>query len=78
MKDIDLRGILNQPQEHEEDIQHFAVGGNLDRSPPLGKASVLGVSEAESALQIARKEAEEFEKRFDALLKKNRTLLFAS
>ena len=57
---------------------HFAVGGNLDRSQPLGNVSMLGVSEAESALQIARKEAEGFEKRFNALLKKNRKLLLGS
>lgn len=57
---------------------HFAIGGSLDRSQPLGNVSMLGVSEAESALQLARKEAEGFEKRFNALLKKNRKLLLGS
>jgi CCR4-NOT transcription complex subunit 4 len=57
---------------------HFAVGGNMDRGQPLGNVSMLGLTEAESALQIARKEAEGFEKRLNALLKKNRKLLLGS
>lgn len=72
-------GAPNQEMLGLESITaHFAIGGNLDRSQPLGNVSMLGVSEAESALQLARKEAEGFEKRFNALLKKNRKLLLGS
>lgn len=64
---------------------HFAIASGLNTgglnansfNGPAGTTNVgmLSVSEAESALQIARKEAEGFEKRLNALIKKNRKLL---
>jgi hypothetical protein len=56
---------------------HFAVSGD-NRGQPLGNVSLLSLSEAESAMQIARKETEGFEKRLNALIKKNRRLLLGS
>lgn len=55
---------------------HFTVGGNMGQ--PLGNVSMLGLAESESALQLARKEVEGFEKKLNALVKKNRKLLLPS
>jgi CCR4-NOT transcription complex subunit 4 len=58
---------------------HFAIGRDIDRAQPLGgNVSMLSLSDAESALQIARKETEGLEKRLNALLKKNKRLLLGS
>ena len=57
---------------------HFAVGRDNDRGQPLGNVSLLSQSEAESALQMARKETESLEKKLNALLKKNRRLLLGT
>lgn len=56
---------------------HFAVSGD-NRGQPLGNVSLLSLTEAESAMQIARKETEGLEKRLNALIKKNRRLLLGS
>ena len=57
---------------------HFAIGKDIDRGQPLGNVSLLNLSEAESAMQMARKETENLEKKLNALLKKNRRLLLGS
>jgi hypothetical protein len=57
---------------------HFAVGRDIDRGQPLGNVSLLSLSDAETAMQIARKETEGLEKRLNTLLKKNRRLLLGS
>jgi CCR4-NOT transcription complex subunit 4 len=57
---------------------HFAVGRDIARGQPLGNVSLLSQSEAESALQMARKETESLEKKLNTLLKKNRRLLLGS
>ena len=57
---------------------HFAVGRDIDRGQPLGNVSLLSQSEAESALQMARKETESLEKKLNLLLKKNRRLLLGT
>jgi CCR4-NOT transcription complex subunit 4 len=57
---------------------HFAIGGDLNRGQPLGNVSLLSLPDAESALQMARKETEGFEKKLHALIKKNRRLLLGS
>jgi CCR4-NOT transcription complex subunit 4 len=57
---------------------HFAIGGDLNRGQPLGNVSLLSLPDAESALQMARKETEGFEKKLHALIKKNRRLLMGS
>lgn len=58
---------------------HFAVGRDHDRGgQPLGNVSLLSLPEVESAMQLARKESELLEKRFNALLKKNKRLLLGS
>jgi CCR4-NOT transcription complex subunit 4 len=57
---------------------HFAIGGDINRGQPLGNVSLLSLGEAESAMQIARKETEGLEKRLNALIKKNRRLLLGS
>lgn len=57
---------------------HFAIGRDVDRGQPLGNVSLLSLSDAESAMQLAKKETEGLEKRFNALLKKNRRLLLGS
>jgi hypothetical protein len=62
----------------ESMTHHFAVGRDIDRGQPLGNASLLSLSDAESAMHIARKETDNFEKRLNALLKKNRRLLLGS
>ncbi len=56
---------------------HFAVTGD-NRGQPLGNVSLLSLSEAESAMQMARKETEGLEKRLNALIKKNRRLLLGA
>lgn len=53
---------------------HFAIG-EIDRQ---ANCSLLSLSDAESAMQIARKEADGLEKRLNALIKKNRRLLLGS
>jgi len=57
---------------------HFAIGGDINRGQPLGNVSLLSLPDAESALQMARKETEVFEKKLQALIKKNRRLLLGS
>lgn len=67
---------------------HFAVASGLTNGGVNGNTlhgaagstsvGMLSVSEAESALQLARKEAEVLEKRLNGLLKKNRKLLLGS
>lgn len=57
---------------------HFAVGREIDRGQPLGNVSLLSLPEAESAMQLARKETETLEKRLSGLMKKNRRLLLGT
>lgn len=57
---------------------HFAIGKDIDRGQPLGNVSLLSLSEAETAMQIARKETENLEKKFNNMLKKNRRLLLGT
>jgi CCR4-NOT transcription complex subunit 4 len=57
---------------------HFAVGNNIDRGQPLGNVSLLSLTDAETAMQMARKETDALEKKFNAILKKNRRLLLGS
>jgi hypothetical protein len=57
---------------------HFAIGKDIDRGQPLGNVSLLSLSEAEGAMQLARKESENLEKRFNTMLKKNRRLLLGA
>ncbi|KAF4635306.1 hypothetical protein G7Y89_g2794 [Cudoniella acicularis] len=57
---------------------HFAVGRDGDSGRPLGNVSLLSLPEAESGMQLARKEAESLEKKLHALMKKNRRLLLGS
>jgi len=57
---------------------HFAIGRDTDRGQPLGNVSMLSLPDAETAMQMARKETEGLEKRFNALLKKNKRLLLGS
>ncbi|EKD14669.1 uncharacterized protein L3040_000192 [Drepanopeziza brunnea f. sp. 'multigermtubi'] len=60
---------------------HITIGGDLPRAPsgqPLGSVALLTLTEAEGAMQIARKETEGLEKRLNALIKKNRRLLLPS
>lgn len=57
---------------------HFAIGGDINRGQPLGNVSLLSLPDAETALQVARKETEGFEKKLHALIKKNRRLLLGS
>jgi hypothetical protein len=56
---------------------HFAISGD-NRGQPLGNVSLLSLAEAESAMQLARKETEGLEKRLNALIKKNRRILLGS
>lgn len=56
---------------------HFAIGGD-HRGQPLGNVSLLGLGEAETAMGMARKEAEGLEKRLNALIKRNRRMLLGS
>lgn len=58
---------------------HFAIGRDIDRGAPLvGGVSLLTLPDAESAMQLARKETENLEKKLNALLKKNRRLILGS
>jgi CCR4-NOT transcription complex subunit 4 len=57
---------------------HFGIGRDIDRGQPLGNVSMLSLADAESAMQMARKETEGLEKRLNALLKKNKRLLLGS
>jgi CCR4-NOT transcription complex subunit 4 len=72
----DREGILATGLESM--TSHFAIGGDLNRGQPLGNVSLLSLPDAESALQMARKETEGFEKKLHALIKKNRRLLLGS
>jgi CCR4-NOT transcription complex subunit 4 len=75
-KYVNREGILANGLESM--TAHFAVGGDINRGQPLGNVSLLSLSDAETALQIARKETEGFEKKLHALIKKNRRLLLGS
>ncbi|TVY13241.1 General negative regulator of transcription subunit 4 [Lachnellula arida] len=57
---------------------HFAVGRDGDSGRPLGNVSLLSLTEAETAMQAARKEAEIIEKKLIALVRKNRRMLLGS
>lgn len=57
---------------------HFAVGREIDRGQPLGNVSLLSLTDAENAMQLARKETETLEKKLNSLLKKNRRLLLGT
>jgi CCR4-NOT transcription complex subunit 4 len=57
---------------------HFAIGKDIDRGQPLGNVTMLSLGEAETAMQLARKETEALEKKLNALMKKNRRLLLGS
>lgn len=57
---------------------HFAVGRDGDSGRPLGNVSLLSLPESETAMQAARKEVEMIEKRFFALVKKNKRMLLGS
>lgn len=69
-------GILATGLEHM--TAHFAIGKDIDGGQPMGNVSLLSLTEAETAMQIARKETENMEKRLNALLKKNRRILLGS
>lgn len=56
----------------------FAVGRDGDSGRPLGNVSLLSLAEAETAMQAARKDVESIEKKFQALMKKNRRLLIGT
>lgn len=56
---------------------HFAVGGDMTRSQP-SSVSLLSLPESETAMQLARKDAEILEKRLNALIKKNRRIMLGS
>lgn len=66
-------GILATGLEHM--TAHFAIGKDIDRGQPLGNVSLLSLTEAETAMQMARKETDNLEKRLNAILKKNRRIL---
>ncbi|KAI1001908.1 hypothetical protein K3495_g6297 [Podosphaera aphanis] len=53
---------------------HFPIG-DMGRQ---GSGSLLSLADAESAMQIARKEVEGFEKRLNTLIKRNRRLLLGA
>lgn len=57
---------------------HFAIGRDIDRGQPLGNVSMLSLTDAESAMHMARKETEGLEKRLIALLKRNKRVLVGS
>ena len=79
-------GVSGFPATHEGILSsglqsitaHFGIGRDIDRGQPLGNVSMLSLTDAESAMQIARKETEGLEKRLNALLKKNKRLLLGS
>jgi CCR4-NOT transcription complex subunit 4 len=75
-KYVNREGILANGLESM--TAHFAVGGDINRGQTLGNVSLLSLSDAETALQVARKETEGFEKKLHALIKKNRRLLLGS
>ncbi|KAH8816199.1 hypothetical protein F5884DRAFT_213526 [Xylogone sp. PMI_703] len=56
----------------------FAIGHENEKNDTLGNVSLLSVDEAESAIQLARKETEVLEKKLNVLIKKNRRLLLGS
>lgn len=56
----------------------FAIGTESEKNEAFGNVSLLSVEEAESAIQLARKETEVLEKKLNALIKKNRRLLLGS
>ncbi|KAG0645748.1 Modulator of transcription 2 [Hyphodiscus hymeniophilus] len=69
-------GILATGLEHM--TAHFAIGKDIDRGQPMGNVSLLSLTEAESAMQMARKETDNLEKRLNTILKKNRRILLGS
>jgi CCR4-NOT transcription complex subunit 4 len=69
-------GILATGLEHM--TAHFAIGKDIDRGQPLGNVSLLSLTEAETAMQMARKETENLEKRLNTILKKNRRILLGT
>ena len=79
-------GVSGFPATHEGILSsglqsitaHFGIGRDVDRGQPLGNVSMLSLTDAENAMQIARKETEGLEKRLNALLKKNKRLLLGS
>ncbi|TAQ85983.1 hypothetical protein B7494_g5691 [Chlorociboria aeruginascens] len=71
-------GQSGQERILESITSQFAVGRNIDRGQPLANVSLLSLTEAESAMQIARKETEVLEKKLNALLKKNRRVLLGA
>lgn len=56
---------------------HFAFSGDITRNTP-STVSLLSLSESETAMQHARKDAESLEKRLTALIKKNRRLVMGA
>ena len=69
-------GILATGLEHM--TAHFAIGNDIDRGQPMGNVSLLSLVEAETAMQMARKETENLEKRLNTILKKNRRILLGT
>jgi CCR4-NOT transcription complex subunit 4 len=69
-------GILAMGLEHM--TADFAIGKETDQVQPLGNVSLLSLSEAETAMQMARKETENLEKRLNTILKKNRRILLGT
>lgn len=69
-------GILATGLEHM--TAHFAIGKDIDRGKPMGNVSLLSLTEAETAMQMARKETENLEKKLNTILKKNRRILLGS
>jgi len=56
---------------------HFAISGDMTRNTP-STVSLLSLSESETAMQHARKDADALEKRLNALIKKNRRLVMGA
>jgi CCR4-NOT transcription complex subunit 4 len=56
---------------------HFAISGDMTRNTP-STVSLLSLTESETAMQHARKDAEALEKRLNALIKKNRRLVLGA
>lgn len=65
---------ISQGQGHGQVPNQQAPGGKL---PPLNGISLMSVEDAESALQLARKETEKLEKGLNQVIKRNRRLLLA-
>ena len=69
-------GVSTTGLEHM--TAHFAVGKDIDRGQPMGNVSLLSLTDAETAMQMARKETENLEKRLNSILKKNRRILLGT